>query len=318
MGTDFNNIVPNNIVVVGDYGRAKVVASLFDEARLAAGRDVHPDSSGSISPISSIASTSSLVNSANYPCDVPGVYGYRSSRGFLTYTGSYSGIPISVVAIGMGYPNMDFFVREARAITDGPINIIRIGTCGSIIRDCQIGTLAIPEQGAIMVQRNYNYPFKFSNASMTSLNNPHVEPDSLPYRFSRIYLPDKGLTKVLKACSVEKVGLTGIHLGLNGSSDSFYASQGRMNAIFSDDNEGLLDILSDMSVSTIEMETAQLFHLAACVVSPEKAINCSAIQVVVANRVVNDLLVDKKLRTDLDASAAEIALSALVAYVKEQ
>jgi hypothetical protein len=50
---------------------------------------------------------------------------HRSHRGFLTINGTYRDEPVSIVAIGMGYPMMDMFVREARAITQGPLIIVR-------------------------------------------------------------------------------------------------------------------------------------------------------------------------------------------------
>jgi purine-nucleoside phosphorylase len=34
-----------------------------------------------------------------------------TERGFYTFTGRYKGVPVSVVAIGMGIANCDFFVR---------------------------------------------------------------------------------------------------------------------------------------------------------------------------------------------------------------
>ena len=48
-----------------------------------------------------------------------------SERGFVTITGRYKGIPISVVSIGMGSPNMDFFVREVRECLVGDMVVIR-------------------------------------------------------------------------------------------------------------------------------------------------------------------------------------------------
>lgn len=48
-----------------------------------------------------------------------------SSRGFITYSGLYKTVPISVVFIGMGLAMMDFFVREARVIIEGPMFILR-------------------------------------------------------------------------------------------------------------------------------------------------------------------------------------------------
>jgi uridine phosphorylase len=33
-------------------------------------------------------------------------------------TGTYKGVTVSIVSIGMGAPNMDFFVREGREVLD--------------------------------------------------------------------------------------------------------------------------------------------------------------------------------------------------------
>ena len=58
--------------------------------------------------------------------DSPGaVLRLSSERGFLTITGRYKDVPISIVSIGMGYPNMDFFVREARESLIGDMVIVR-------------------------------------------------------------------------------------------------------------------------------------------------------------------------------------------------
>ena len=43
----------------------------------------------------------------------------------------------------MGYPNMDFMVREARAVLDGQMAIIRLGSCGSVREDVHVGTVAV-------------------------------------------------------------------------------------------------------------------------------------------------------------------------------
>lgn len=50
---------------------------------------------------------------------------FKSSRDFTVFTGDYDGIQISIVSIGMGAAMMDFFVRETRAITTGPLAIVR-------------------------------------------------------------------------------------------------------------------------------------------------------------------------------------------------
>eukprot|EP00953_Heterococcus_sp_UTEX-ZZ885_P042313 21509-Heterococcus_DN1.PRE.5 len=39
----------------------------------------------------------------------------NSSRGFITHTGTYQGVAVSIICIGMGGSNADFLVREIRA-----------------------------------------------------------------------------------------------------------------------------------------------------------------------------------------------------------
>jgi uridine phosphorylase len=55
----------------------------------------------------------------------PKPFELASERGFLTVTGRYKGVPVSVVSIGMGHPNVDFFVREVRECLSGDMLIVR-------------------------------------------------------------------------------------------------------------------------------------------------------------------------------------------------
>ena len=70
--------VAQRIVTCGTLERAQAVAAHFDGG-LAAAREV------------------------------------RSARGFVTLTGAVGGVPVSVIATGMGAPMMDFMCREALA-----------------------------------------------------------------------------------------------------------------------------------------------------------------------------------------------------------
>ena len=55
-----------------------------------------------------------------------------SPRGFTSYQGRFLGIAVSIISIGMGMPMMDFMVRECRQIIDGPMLVVRYGTCGAL------------------------------------------------------------------------------------------------------------------------------------------------------------------------------------------
>lgn len=65
--------VANRVVSVGSLERAKLLAQLLDDAQFET---------------------------------------IESARGFKTFTGKMKGVQVSIVATGMGVPNMDFVVRN--------------------------------------------------------------------------------------------------------------------------------------------------------------------------------------------------------------
>ncbi|HAV43125.1 TPA: purine-nucleoside phosphorylase [bacterium] len=67
-------------------------------------------------------------------------------RGLLSYTGTYAGIPISVVTTGMGSPSASIVLEELNIL--GVKTVIRVGTCGAVKRDIPPGRIVIPN-GAV-------------------------------------------------------------------------------------------------------------------------------------------------------------------------
>jgi hypothetical protein len=61
----------------------------------------------------------------NFDGGLASTFSLESDRGFLTITGRYNGVPVSVISIGMGFANMDFMVREARECVEGEMAIVR-------------------------------------------------------------------------------------------------------------------------------------------------------------------------------------------------
>ncbi|CAG8434804.1 11762_t:CDS:2 [Ambispora gerdemannii] len=199
--------VANRIITVGDSTRARILAKLLDVD----------------SPVLTI----------------------ESHRGFTIKTGCYHGVPISIVSIGMGFAMMDFFVREVRTVVDGPLIIIRLGSCGSV-GPATVGSMIIPH-GAFAVLRNYDY---FAD---------DAEPNAKSYNITKVFDADTEL------CSLSE-----LHTGLNGSSDSFYSSQGRQDDNFRDENHNLIEqILAKYpDTQSIEMETFMLYHMAKISTAP--------------------------------------------------
>jgi uridine phosphorylase len=53
------------------------------------------------------------------------------------------GVPITVIATGMGQPMLDFVTREARRVVEGPMAMLRYGTCGVIDSSCTAGDVIV-------------------------------------------------------------------------------------------------------------------------------------------------------------------------------
>ncbi|KAI9364969.1 nucleoside phosphorylase domain-containing protein [Zopfochytrium polystomum] len=169
----------------------------------------------------------------------------KSKRGFLTITGAYKGVPVSIVSIGMGTSMMDFFVREVRAVVDGPLHIIRFGSCGSIADHASIAQ--------VMVNRNYDYFLPGST-------------ETAPYLVSKAFLPDPTLTQNLLDGLTEFIGPAAVAKGMNATADSFYSSQGRIDSPWSKRSKRLTQ-----DATSLEMETGMLFHLAQCSSDPSSS-----------------------------------------------
>ncbi|EMD41277.1 hypothetical protein CERSUDRAFT_109875 [Gelatoporia subvermispora B] len=203
--------------------------------------------------IVTVGSPSRAHGIAAYLDAVPRCFVLTSERGFTTITGRYKGVPVSIVSIGMGGPNADFFMREVRECLNGDMVVIRLGSCGALV-DVPVGTVVVPE-ASLSVTRNYDFDFT------TSMS------DDVPYRVSKPVSTDPELHAAVKD-ALEKTRPEGIqfpilHQTLNASTDSFYSSQGRHTS-FPDHNENLIPQLlaTHPALATFEMETFHILHLA--------------------------------------------------------
>lgn len=225
-----------------------------------------------------------------------------SSRGFTTITGCFQGIPVSAVSIGMGVSMMDFFVREVRTVVDGPMAIIRFGTCGGLCADnAKHGTVVVASKGSVLVTRNYSY-FASSGDAKASGAASYTFHEKAPASVEMSANLQRELTL---SCGVERV-----RGGLNVTADSFYSSQNRIDPNFDDDNHTVVDdiIAKEPDALTMEMETYLLFHLAACSKIP---IHAAAASIVVANR-KSSLVIDEPTLLFLEENGGVAALKTLI------
>ena len=69
----------------------------------------------------------------------------RRNREFLTYTGSYHGIPVSVIATGIGAPASAIAMVEAAQCV-APATFIRLGSTGALQDYINVGDLVITSE----------------------------------------------------------------------------------------------------------------------------------------------------------------------------
>ncbi|CAG8611787.1 12244_t:CDS:2 [Acaulospora morrowiae] len=176
--------------------------------------------------------------------------------GFLTITGRYNKVPISVMSVMVGYTMMDIFLREIRQVVDGDLTIIRLGMCDSI-GNPNVGDVIVPH-GAFSISRNYDY---FIKGVDTVDCLPIVDN---PYNISKVAYGSEELSRELKAELSQALYPSPIYTCLNASSDSFYASQGRIDPNFIDDNNELITTIVEKypDVHIMDMENFILYHLA--------------------------------------------------------
>lgn len=148
-------------------------------------------------------------------------------RGIQGYTGKYKGIPVSVMASGMGMPSMGIYSYELYSFY-GVDNIIRIGSAGAINTDVKVRDIVVG-MGAC------------TNSNFAS-----------QYKMPGIFAPIcsyKLLENIIEKC--KKHGAD-YHVGNLLSSDTFY-----------NDDDTATERWARMGVMAIEMEAAALYMNAA-------------------------------------------------------
>ncbi|GAA5831549.1 hypothetical protein JCM5353_000433 [Sporobolomyces roseus] len=232
-----------------------------------------------------------------------------SQRGYTTVTGRYRGVPVSIIAIGMGVAMTDFFVREVRAVVEGELAIIRFGSCGSLDPTLKVGSLGVPEQ-ALTISTNYNH-----------FHSPSKKEGMEPYLISTPIKADERLQKHLfevleREAKDDETEVRSIEL--HASSDCFYSSQGRIDPNFQDDNHELISTLLSRhdKCSSLEMETAHLLHLAS-IASPSLPIKAAAVHCIFAGRAKeggSGDFIDPQKVAKLEPKVGKACLDALIGW----
>ncbi|KAL0229182.1 hypothetical protein GEMRC1_013802 [Eukaryota sp. GEM-RC1] len=224
---------------------------------------------------------------------------YTCSRKFAIFTGYRNGVRVSIIGSLMGYPNMDFVVRECRHIIDGNMAIIRMGTSGSPRDDVELGTVALASEGCVAIIRN---PDAFGS-----------DPSGPPYFITNTVPPTKPgfidcFRKTFSSRFPER-----FREGVGASGCSFYSAQGRVTGEFEDRNETVLDDLlkKEPRVVNLEMETFHLYDMAR--VASQKNIAVAGAAIVIAAR-TKDQFIDLELKDKMENLAGEACIDTLISY----
>ncbi|MTI58756.1 MAG: purine-nucleoside phosphorylase [Firmicutes bacterium] len=152
---------------------------------------------------------------------------YNQVRGMYGFTGTYQGREISVQGTGMGMPSISIYVNEL--IRDyGVKNLIRVGSCGSFSEKVKIRDIILAI-GACTNSRNNQLRFNGQD-----------------------YAPTANFTLLSKAHNIANEKGIEVKVGNVLSSDLFYG-----------DDPDAWQVWSRYGVLAVEMETAELYTLAA-------------------------------------------------------
>ncbi len=130
----------------------------------------------------------------------------NENRGLVSFTGTYRGKAVSVTTSGMGGPSIGIVLPEA--VLSGARIFIRVGSCGSLIRESEPGDVIIPTAA-----------IRFGGASETWAPKEY---------------PAFAHWLVVQALVQEASVLASGHYytGVECSTDDFYTGQGRPNPLF--------------------------------------------------------------------------------------
>ena len=193
----------------------------------------------------------------------------KGKREFLTHTGWIADKRITVISTGIGTDNIDIVLNELDALVNidfdtrlikpklTNLNIIRIGTSGSLHDDIPVDSVLISDYtlGFDALMNYYAYNYNSSEEELQSVVDTHF------YALKTVspYLTSASL--VLK----EKIGF-GLPGGITATAPGFYAPQGRQvraeNAM--PDFIKLLQSFNykNQQITNLEMETAGIYALA--------------------------------------------------------
>lgn len=212
----------------------------------------------------------------------------RQHREFVTHTGWLGKKRISVVSTGIGPDNIDIVLNELDALVNidfdtrtikkelKQLNIIRIGTSGSLQPDIPINSFVASTHG-LGIDNLLNFYLHETNEEERQLLHAFVTQTQLHSGFSNPYISGASMSLI-------KLFVDGYYQGITVTCPGFYGPQGRVLRL-GISNPHLIDRLTEFEfgqhrITNFEMETSAIYGLG-------KALrhNCLSLSAIVANRI---------------------------------
>jgi uridine phosphorylase len=222
----------------------------------------------------------------------------RQHREFVTHTGRLGNKRISVVSTGIGPDNIDIVLNEIDALVNidfttrtikptlTHLNIIRIGTSGSLQEDIPVDSFVASTHG-LGIDNLLNYYRHENNEEEKQIVQQFVTQTQINSNFSQPYIT--GASGAILKHFVE-----GFHHGITVTCPGFYGPQGRVLRLGLT-NPDLIDRLTEYKfgqhrITNFEMETSAIYGLGKLL-----GHNCLSLSAIVANRIKKEFSKDGAL-----------------------
>ena len=211
----------------------------------------------------------------------------RQHREFITHTGWIGDKRISVVSTGIGPDNIDIVLNELDALVNidfesrtiqpelKKLNIIRLGTSGSLQADIPVDTFVASTHG-LGIDNLMNFYIQENNEEERQILQSFITQTQLHSNLSP-YIAGA-------SASLIKHFVEGYHQGITVTCPGFYGPQGRVLRL-GISNPSLIDNLTHFEfgnhrIANFEMETSAIYGLGNALKH-----HCLSLNAIVANRI---------------------------------
>ena len=230
-------------------------------------------------------------------------------REFVSHTGTVGNKRVTVVSTGIGPDNIDIVLNELDALVNidfqtrlikeklTSLNIIRIGTSGSLQKDIPVDSYVASRHGLGLDNLLNYYRFEH-NEQERELLHSFTTQTQLHAQICNPYISSAG-------ASLLKHFVDGFHHGITVTCPGFYGPQGRVLRL-GIKNPHLIDRLTEFRfgqnrITNFEMETSAIYGLGKLLNH-----NCLSLSAIVANRIHREFskdsatVIDRLIKKSID------------------